>query len=81
MPRRIPDYAMQFAEFNAWSSVGAFVFGFAKLILCYVVYKAIRGEGEKVAGEVWEGAEEHGLQWHLPSPPPYHTWETAPEIK
>ena len=80
MPRRIPDYAIQFAEFNAWSSVGAFIFGFAQLILVYVVVKAILG-GEKVSGEVWEGATEHGLEWHLPSPPPYHTWETAPEIK
>ena len=81
MPRRIPDYALQFAEFNAWSSVGAFVFGFSQLIFVWVVIKAIRHEGEKVPGEVWEGAKEHGLEWHLPSPPPYHTWETAPEVK
>ncbi|SMF93637.1 cytochrome c oxidase subunit 1 [Methylomagnum ishizawai] len=81
MPRRIPDYALQFAEFNAWSSVGAFVFGFAQLIFVYIVYKACRHEGDKATDEVWEGASEHGLEWQLPSPPPYHTWETAPEIK
>jgi cytochrome c oxidase subunit 1 len=81
MPRRIPDYALQFAEFNAWSSVGAFIFGFAQIILCYVVIQCIRGEGEQVSDEVWEGASEHGLEWHLPSPPPYHTWETAPDIR
>ena len=22
----------------------------------------------------------HGLEWELPSPPPYHSWETAPNI-
>jgi cytochrome c oxidase subunit 1 len=80
MPRRIPDYAVQFAEFNAISSIGAFVFGFSQLIFVYVIIKAIRG-GEKASDEVWEGAAEHGLEWTLPSPPPYHTWETAPEIR
>jgi cytochrome c oxidase subunit 1 len=77
MPRRIPDYAVQFAEFNAMSSVGAFVFGFAQLIFAYVIYKAIQG-GEKATSEVWEGAEAHGLEWHLASPPPYHSWTEAP---
>jgi cytochrome c oxidase subunit I len=24
MPRRIPDYALQFTEFNQWSTIGAF---------------------------------------------------------
>ena len=28
MPRRIPDYAVQFADWNMVSSVGGFVFGF-----------------------------------------------------
>jgi cytochrome c oxidase subunit 1 len=77
MPRRIPDYAVQFAEFNALSSVGAFVFGFSQLLFAYVIYKAIKG-GEKASSEVWEGAEAHGLEWHLPSPPPYHSWTEAP---
>jgi cytochrome c oxidase subunit 1 len=80
MPRRIPDYALQFAEFNAWSSVGAFIFGFSQLILCYIVVKAMKGEGEHATDEVWEGAHEHGLEWQLPSPAPYHTWEHSPHI-
>ena len=32
MPRRIPDYALQFAEWNMWSSIGAFIFGFSQLL-------------------------------------------------
>jgi cytochrome c oxidase subunit 1 len=80
MPRRIPDYAVQFTEFNMISSIGAFIFGFAQLIFLYIVVKAIRG-GEQATAEVWEGAREHGLEWTLPSPPPYHTFTTAPEIK
>jgi cytochrome c oxidase subunit 1 len=57
--------------------VGAFVFGFSQLLFAYIIIKAIRG-GEPAHGEVWEGAEAHGLEWHLPSPPPYHTWTTPP---
>ncbi len=72
MPRRIPDYAIQFTEFNQMSTVGAFIFGFAQLLLVYVVYQAIRGVGEKASSEVWEGAKAHGLEWNLPSPMPYH---------
>ena len=33
MPRRIPDYAQQFTEFNMESSIGAFVLGFSQILL------------------------------------------------
>ncbi len=78
MPRRIPDYALQFTEFNQWSTVGAFVLGFAQLLFLYVVVQAIRG-GAKATDKVWEGAD--GLEWTLPSPAPYHSFATAPKIK
>jgi cytochrome c oxidase subunit 1 len=78
MPRRIPDYALQFADWNMVSSIGAFVFGFSQLIFLWVVIKCIRG-GEKASDQVWEGAE--GLEWTLPSPPPYHSFTTAPVVK
>jgi cytochrome c oxidase subunit 1 len=78
MPRRIPDYALQFTEWNMISSIGAFVFGFSQLIFLYLVVKCVRG-GEKATDRVWEGAE--GLEWTVPSPPPYHTFQTAPEVK
>jgi cytochrome c oxidase subunit 1 len=78
MPRRYADYALQFAEFNAIASVGAFLFGFSQLIFLFVILKAIRG-GQKATDQVWEGAE--GLEWTVPSPAPYHTFETAPVVK
>ncbi|MGH8743054.1 MAG: cytochrome c oxidase subunit I [Burkholderiales bacterium] len=78
MPRRIPDYAPQFAEFNMISSIGAFGFGLSQLLFVYIVIKCIRS-GEKAGAKPWEGA--HGLEWTLPSPPPYHTFETPPLIK
>jgi len=80
MPRRIPDYAVQFADWNMVSSVGAFIFGFSQLMFVYIVVKTIKGgTGEKVTDEVWEDAHKHGLEWTLPSPVPYHTFQTPPE--
>ncbi len=78
MPRRIPDYALQFTEFNQWSSVGAFLFGFSQLLFVAVVIQAARG-GKKAEAKAWEGAE--GLEWTVPSPAPYHTFATPPRIK
>lgn len=78
MPRRIPDYALQFADFNAFISIGGFLFGASQLIFVWVLVKCARG-GEKATAQVWEGAE--GLEWQVPSPAPYHTFDTPPVIK
>ena len=78
MPRRIPDYALQFTQFNMMSTVGAFIFGLSQLLFLYIVIQTIRG-GAKATDQVWDGAK--GLEWTLPSPPPYHTFTTAPEVK
>jgi len=77
MPRRIPDYAVQFADWNMVSSLGGFVFGLSQLLLVVVVIQCVRG-GQKATDQVWEGA--HGLEWTLPSPPPFHTFTTPPQV-
>jgi len=78
MPRRIPDYALQFTTWNEISTIGAFGFGFAQLILLYVIVQCIRG-GRKVDAQVWDGAD--GLEWTLASPPPYHSFTTPPTVR
>jgi cytochrome c oxidase subunit 1 len=79
MPRRIPDYALQFAEFNMISSIGAFGFGLSQLLFLYIVIKCITS-GEKAPDKPWEGAD--SLEWtHLPTPAPWHSFETPPVIK
>ena len=78
MPRRVPDYALQFADFNMISSIGAFGLGLSQLLFLYVVITCIKG-GPKAAAKPWDGAE--GLEWEVPSPAPYHTWETQPQVK
>ena len=79
MPRRIPDYNLQFANFNMISSLGAFTMGASQLIFVYVIVQAYRGKGEKAPANPWDGAE--GLEWTLPSPAPYHTFATPPVVK
>jgi len=78
MPRRIPDYAVQFADWNFWSSIGGFAFGLSQILFLVIVIKTIKG-GEKATDQVWESAE--GLEWTVASPAPYHTFATPPEVK
>jgi cytochrome c oxidase subunit 1 len=75
MPRRIPDYAVQFADWNMISSIGAFGYGLSQLLFAYIIWKCVRA-GEPSPSRSWEGAR--GLEWELPSPPPYHSWSTPP---
>ena len=79
MPRRVPDYALQFADFNMIASIGAFGFGLSQLLFIWVVVKAARGSGEKAPARSWDGAE--GLEWTVPSPAPHHTFEEAPVVR
>jgi cytochrome c oxidase subunit 1 len=78
MPRRIPDYSLQFAEINMISSIAAFVLGLSQLIFVYNIISTVRG-GKKATDQVWEGAE--GLEWTLSSPPPYHSFSEQPTVK
>ena len=75
MPRRIPDYSTQFADWNMVSSIGAFGFAASQVLFLVLIYKTVKG-GEKASAQVWEGAR--GLEWVLPSPAPYHSWEQPP---
>jgi cytochrome c oxidase subunit I len=77
MPRRIPDYPLQFADFNMISSIGAFAFGISQLLFLFIVLKAIRS-GEPATDRVWD--EAHGLEWTVPSPAPYHTFTHPPKV-
>jgi cytochrome c oxidase subunit 1 len=79
MPRRYADYAAQFTDFNQIATIGAFGFGLSQVYFLFaVLLPSIRG-GEKAADKPWDGAE--GLEWTVPSPAPFHTFETPPVVK
>ena len=78
MPRRIPDYALQFTDFNKIASIGGFLLGASQLLFLYIVIKCARG-GAPAGNRPWEGADT--LEWTLSSPPPYHSFVTPPLVK
>ncbi|MGD8631787.1 MAG: cytochrome c oxidase subunit I [Gammaproteobacteria bacterium] len=72
MQRRVPDYALQFTDFNRITTIGAFLFGVSQLVFAYVVLRTVR-HGPPVPAKAWEGAR--GLEWTLDSPPPHDSFE------
>jgi cytochrome c oxidase subunit 1 len=43
-----------------------------------VALPMMRGKGEPALQRPWESAE--GLEWEIPSPAPWHTFETPPKL-
>ncbi|MGJ8529769.1 cytochrome c oxidase subunit I [Maritalea sp.] len=79
MPRRYIDYPEAFAQWNMVSSVGYLITLFAVLIFLYTVFDAVRKK--RPAGDNPWGEGATTLEWTLPSPPPFHQFETLPKIK
>ena len=78
MPRRIPDYPDAFAGWNLISSIGAFISFAGALVFLLVVWRTFTA-GERCPANPWgEGATT--LEWHLPSPPPFHSWQPPPVV-
>jgi cytochrome c oxidase subunit 1 len=82
MPRRYADYPAQFTDWNQVATIGAFGFGLAQVYFLFAVaLPAYRGGGaQQAAGDKpWDGAM--GLEWTVPSPAPFHTFETPPTVE
>ncbi|MGI9385390.1 MAG: cytochrome c oxidase subunit I, partial [Methyloligellaceae bacterium] len=79
MPRRYADYPDAFAGWNYVSSVGAYVSAAGILIFLFGVYQAF---ARKVPAEdnPW-GAGATTLEWTLPSPPAFHSYEKLPQVQ
>ncbi len=79
MPRRYVDYPDAFAGWNYVSSIGSYLSAVGVLIFLYGVYSAF-SKKEKAADNPWgEGATT--LEWTLPSPPAFHSYEELPRVK
>ncbi|MBN8511900.1 MAG: cytochrome c oxidase subunit I [Rickettsiales bacterium] len=79
MPRRIPDYPDAFAGWNHVSTIGSLISMAAAFFFVFIVFYTLKF-GKKCADNQWgDGADT--LEWTLPSPAPYHTFEKQPIIK
>jgi cytochrome c oxidase subunit I len=78
MPRRYADYPDAFAQWHRVSTYGGHIFGLSMFVFVIGVVLAFRSK-ERAADNPWgEGATT--LEWTLPSPPPFHQFETLPRI-
>jgi cytochrome c oxidase subunit 1 len=79
MPRRIADYPDAFADWNFVSSIGSYISGLGALVFLFGLIQAFMRK-ERAAGNPW-GAGATTLEWTLPSPPPFHQFDTLPLIR
>jgi len=65
-------------------SLGAFGFGLAQVYFLFaVLLPVMRGRGEPAPQRPWndpDGKGAEGLEWEVPSPAPFHTFETPPRL-
>ena len=83
MPRRIPDYPDAYSGWNLIASYGSYVSVASAVFFFYIVYRTLTSD-ERVAENQWapEGDTSAAtLEWKLPSPPGFHTYEEIPSIK
>jgi cytochrome c oxidase subunit I len=79
MPRRIPDYPDAFEGWNYIASIGSYISAFGALLF-FVMVAELYMKKRKAGNNPWgEGAVT--LEWQVPSPPEFHTFEKVPVIK
>ena len=79
MPRRTWTYQaeLNLEIWNLLSTVGAFIFGVASLLLVWNIIHSLR-KGEESPPNPWEASS---LEWSLPSPPEHYNFPKLPEIR
>jgi cytochrome c oxidase subunit I len=78
MPRRYADYPDAYWGWNFVSSIGSYISGLSLLVFLYVLYRAFADK--RLAGANPWGVGATTLEWTLPSPPPFHSFEELPRI-
>jgi cytochrome c oxidase subunit 1 len=79
MPRRYVDYPDAFGFWNRISSIGYYITFVGLLVFFYTLWEAARKK--RPAGDNPWGEGATTLEWTLPSPPPFHQFETLPVIR
>jgi cytochrome c oxidase subunit 1 len=78
MPRRYADYPDAFAGWNKVSSFGSYMTAIGTIVFLIGVALAFLRK-ERTVANPW-GAGATTLEWTLPSPPAFHSYETLPKI-
>ena len=78
MPRRYHDYPDAYQGWNYVSSIGAFITGLSALFFIYIVFHTLL-RGKQAPNNPW-GDGANTLEWTLPSPAPFHSFETQPTV-
>jgi cytochrome c oxidase subunit 1 len=79
MPRHYADYPEAFAYWNRVSSVGSYITTLGLVVFLFSMFYAYFIRKEKAAANPW-GVGATTLEWTLPSPPNFHSYETLPRI-
>jgi cytochrome c oxidase subunit 1 len=79
MPRRVADYPAAYADWNYISSIGSYIS--ATGLIVFFVGIAYAFARKALAGANPWGVGATTLEWTLPSPPPFHEFETLPRIE
>ena len=79
MPRRYADYPDAFAGWNFVSSIGSYIAFAGFLVFLFGIAQAFARKVKAPANPWGVGATT--LEWTLPSPAPFHSYETLPRIK
>ncbi len=76
MPRRVADYAQQWATWNLLISIASFFLGLSALIFAYNMVASWRG-GPKAGSNPWNALT---LEWLVTSPPPIFNFDAIPTV-
>jgi len=76
MPRRVADYAQQFAAWNLFISLSSFVLGLSTLVFLYNMVASWRW-GPPAPANPWRAMT---LEWQVASPPPIFNFDTVPTV-
>ncbi|MGA2007457.1 MAG: cbb3-type cytochrome c oxidase subunit I [Solirubrobacteraceae bacterium] len=76
MPRRVADYALQFATWNLLISFASWALGLSTLIFVYNMVVSWRG-GPRAVANPWRGMT---LEWQVSSPPPIFNFDSMPTV-
>jgi cytochrome c oxidase subunit 1 len=76
MPRRVADYAEQYAGMNLANTIASFLLGLSMLAFLYNMVVSWRG-GPRATANPWRALT---LEWQVSSPPPIFNFDAVPTV-